>query len=576
MNNMCGQFKVKSPLFTDSTISELNEEMTTDEVIAVLQDAVVKEEVADALFISIYSERESVLNCRHVMLPEGYEGYSYVYKHYFFKKDEYDPVPESFIHNQVTYVDSDQVNKYIDTTQTRFERLKITEMVNIPLTRKRVPFGVLTLYNTGKKIDREKINYFLEHMTPILNPLYFACKFERLLANEKYVLNSLNAQEQSMYLSKQVFSLTSPEEIYETITKDILKLFPYSLAAIVMQDEDDLLRVKETAIASDDYSGYKKIYDGYFRSFSHKADIAEGATPTCFVLGIPFDFEDVQSMPIDNMSPSDKEGLRLLPYCSTVHVPIKHKGIPAGVLSLVTFDKKVKLSSKEVRQICMLCEFFGAAIDSAKIHAKAKDQAHKILELHEELEGNYDQLKQYSEQLKHFNKHDGKTGLKNFASYREAILQRFSEEERYNEDLSILMIDIDKFKDLNDKYSHVIADKALVFIADKIKEQVRAMDLSAYRFGGEEIVVLLPRCNLEDSRAVAERIRVSICETQFDSGMTPEEAKAKNVETHITVTVSIGCAQKNDNDDPDSLLERADAAMYSAKNSGRNKVEVVK
>lgn len=568
MNKMCGEYAVKQPLFPDSQISELNEERTTDEVIAALQSAIVTEKVADAFLISIYSERESVLHCRHVMLPDGYEGYSYVYKHYFFKEDEYDPVPESFTHNQITYVDSNQASKYMDTTQIRFKRLKITEMVNIPLTRKRVPFGVLTLCNTGKAIDRERITLFIEQMTPILNPLYFACKFERLLANEKHVINYLNAQDQSMHLSKHVFSLTSPQEIYKTITKDILKLFPYSLAAIVMQDEDGLLRVKETAIANEKYDKYKKIYDGYFRSFSHKAVVSEGATPTCFVSGLPFDFEDVKIVPTDNMSPSDREGLRLLPYDSAAHIPIKHKGIPVGVLSLITFDKKVKLTRKDVRQICMLCEFFGAAIDSAKVHAKAKVQAREILELNKKLEIN-------NKELVFLSRHDEMTGLQNFTSYQATMLQRFNEQERYKEDLALLMIDIDKFKVVNDKFGHVVGNKALIFVAGKIETNIRAMDISAYRFGGEEFVVILPKCNLDDSYAVAERIRKSICESLFDSEIDPIEAKSKNLEINFQITVSIGCAQKKNDDNPDTMLARADAAMYAAKNNGRNKVEVL-
>jgi diguanylate cyclase (GGDEF)-like protein len=126
--------------------------------------------------------------------------------------------------------------------------------------------------------------------------------------------------------------------------------------------------------------------------------------------------------------------------------------------------------------------------------------------------------------------------------------------------LCLMMIDVDNFKSFNDQYGHIAGDSALVAVAEALREYLRPTDLVA-RFGGDEFAVLLPDLKLNQARQTAERIRQQI------AALSPASLST-------AITVSIGIADRTDRDDVATLVQRADAAMYHAKEAGRNRVAV--
>src|SRR6185295_15603349 len=120
--------------------------------------------------------------------------------------------------------------------------------------------------------------------------------------------------------------------------------------------------------------------------------------------------------------------------------------------------------------------------------------------------------------------------------------------------------DVDEFKAFNDRYGHVAGDSVLVAVAEALREYLRPTDLVA-RFGGDEFSVLLPDLHIKQARQTAERIRQQI------AGLSPPSLAT-------AVTVSIGLAERTPSDDVATLVQRADAAMYDAKEAGRNRVAV--
>jgi diguanylate cyclase (GGDEF)-like protein len=123
------------------------------------------------------------------------------------------------------------------------------------------------------------------------------------------------------------------------------------------------------------------------------------------------------------------------------------------------------------------------------------------------------------------------------------------------------MIDIDKFKNFNDRYGHLVGDAILRDISRTVKETVRQIDFVG-RFGGEEIAVVLAETDRDQARFAAERLRQAI-----------ENNVIKVYDEELRVTVSIGVATyPQDADDVDTLIENADKALYVAKQTGRNKV----
>jgi len=152
---------------------------------------------------------------------------------------------------------------------------------------------------------------------------------------------------------------------------------------------------------------------------------------------------------------------------------------------------------------------------------------------------------------------DALTGLRN----RRYVFRHLESVLRAGTGCGVLMIDVDRFKPLNDYYGHAAGDAALREVAARLREHVRASDIVA-RYGGEEFLVVMSGAGAEETAVIAERLRVAIGDRPIDLG----QAK-------LPVTVSIGSALSASNSDGEALIAAADSAMYRAKALGRNRVE---
>lgn len=158
---------------------------------------------------------------------------------------------------------------------------------------------------------------------------------------------------------------------------------------------------------------------------------------------------------------------------------------------------------------------------------------------------------------------DKLTGLPNREAYSERVHVEMLRWQRYQHPLSLAVLDIDFFKKVNDQYGHQMGDKVLKAVSSSVANRLREVDFIA-RFGGEEFVLLLPETNAEDAQHMLNRTRERLAKTQMKSKNPGGE------ETKFTVTFSIGIAQFTDGDTSDDVFERADKALYEAKENGRN------
>ncbi|MBV9078065.1 MAG: diguanylate cyclase, partial [Methylobacteriaceae bacterium] len=158
---------------------------------------------------------------------------------------------------------------------------------------------------------------------------------------------------------------------------------------------------------------------------------------------------------------------------------------------------------------------------------------------------------------------DGLTGLHNRRYLDQHLATLFEETRRRGSELAVLLLDIDRFKSINDTCGHDAGDEVLKEFAHRIRAMTRGIDLVA-RYGGEEVVVVIPDASLEEARFIAERIREKV-------GVLPFAVNRRT--RHLGVTVSIGVAAREGGDSsPLEMLKRADAALYQAKGDGRNRV----
>jgi two-component system cell cycle response regulator len=159
---------------------------------------------------------------------------------------------------------------------------------------------------------------------------------------------------------------------------------------------------------------------------------------------------------------------------------------------------------------------------------------------------------------------DGLTKLYNSRSFYSQLELEVDRYNRYKHPLSLLLLDIDNFKEFNDNFGHLEGDKVLVRFSQIIKSCLRTND-SAYRYGGEEFTVILPETNGDEAKTVAQRIRSSL-ETEKFKPIPDKNAK---------ITISIGVTQYFPKEELSAFIRRADKAMYLSKKNGRNRVSVL-
>ncbi len=200
-----------------------------------------------------------------------------------------------------------------------------------------------------------------------------------------------------------------------------------------------------------------------------------------------------------------------------------------------------------------------------KIDYQRYEELQKELQiLNNKLEDTQKELERIKEERKKIEKEiliDGLTGIYNRRAFDNKIQEIIKLNKRYNTEYCLIILDIDHFKKINDKYGHRVGDNALNRIVKNIKLIIRDSDFFA-RYGGEEFAIILPETKLKNAANVAEKIKKIIENIIFTY---------KKSET-IKITISAGISELKKTDTPDSFIERADKALYFAKNNGRNQV----
>jgi diguanylate cyclase (GGDEF)-like protein len=188
----------------------------------------------------------------------------------------------------------------------------------------------------------------------------------------------------------------------------------------------------------------------------------------------------------------------------------------------------------------------------------------RVKATHTELKDRNQQLESMLHHVEALASTDALTGLFNRRRFADVLRREFAVTRRYKNTLSCLLLDLDHFKQVNDRFGHDAGDQVLKEVARRITGSLREVDLAA-RYGGEEFVILLPHTSKTDATIVAERLLKNVRKQEFNFGGEL-----------VTVTVSIGCAGNSDvsTSNPDDLVKVADVALYEAKKAGRNRVVI--
>jgi diguanylate cyclase (GGDEF)-like protein len=173
------------------------------------------------------------------------------------------------------------------------------------------------------------------------------------------------------------------------------------------------------------------------------------------------------------------------------------------------------------------------------------------------------ELKNTQLQLQKMATTDFLTGISNYRLFLESGEREIQRSRRYKGDITMLMIDLDYFKKINDNYGHAAGDKVLIGFADICKKNLRDIDIFG-RLGGEEFAIILPQTSISEGKILAERLCATVAQSDINVG-----------DKNLRITISIGVSALFQGEDKlDAVLKRADDAMYEAKRNGRNQVAI--
>ena len=244
-------------------------------------------------------------------------------------------------------------------------------------------------------------------------------------------------------------------------------------------------------------------------------------------------------------------------------------------------EKSLELIDRVAEEVRDLLRFFDLAPEAlppySQILEEAREELEKLslncallLRRLEEEKGHAEELarrlQEANRKLRELSIRDGLTGLYNHRYFQERLRQEWERAKRYRRPLSLILMDIDHFKRINDTYGHPVGDQILKALSRLIRENIRASDIPA-RYGGEEFAVILPEADLQGAAGVGERLRAQVAEAPF---------KVNGRE--IPVTISLGVASSLPGSGPFSpqkLIEAADKALYYSKTHGRNRLTAV-
>ncbi len=511
----------------------------------------------DGYLVNLVDPDHTCLVCEKISLPQEFSGIESTYLKYKFGFDKIEANVKAFESKLPIYFNHDNVDDYPES-KNRFERWKMHGAASVPiLFDDTSAIGTVQVFSQKQDIPESSVKLIEGCLNFFCRQLKNSMRVAELEKMEASFKTAQEEQKRFLEFVERVNSLTKVDEVYELFTKEMLRRYGFDLSGVVMLRSDRLV-VQKCTIVDDKYSALLNEWNEYYKETSFALDPFEGATATAFCQKTHLMIRDVKDIMDLPMSEKDRKALQILKTPRTfLFVPIVKDEEVVGILWLFSISEPIAITENDLAVIKLLCRFLGAAIDNAQTYEIVEAQSDKISDLNASLEQKVIELNELATK-------DRLTGLFNFGYFQEELQRRIKEYQRCSGELfmSLVICDIDHFKSFNDTYGHNGGNIALKDVSSRIAKQAREMDVVC-RYGGEEFVVILPKCDLEGARIFAERIRVAV-----------EKEPVETDADAVPVTISMGCASYQPNETMTEFINRADEALYRAKELGRNRVEV--
>ncbi len=515
----------------------------------------------DGYMINLADSERRALVCEKVCLSAEYKGIekTYLKLKYSLNQDKTDPNVLAFKEARKVFVSiSSDSNKFSREELGVYKRWKIHGLASIPIIYgMNKPIGTILIYSQTQDVANSAVELVEFCLSYFCRQLSKTMRVNELIKMEHSLKTALEEQKKFLEFVEKVNSLTKVDEVFKTFLHEMLRRFKFDMGSIFIEEQDQL-KLKKTSALDDKYIETVRKVEEYFENVSFDISPFDGAIATAYCQKIHLIIPDVMEIRHLPMSKKDKHGLEAFETPRTfLFIPIKKGERMIGVLWLKSLTSIIEVSEDDVAVLKLLCRFLGTSVANANTYETVEVQKDEIGTLNRNLEQKVVELNDLATK-------DRLTDLYNFGYFQEELQRRIQEYKRCAGEhyLGLVICDIDHFKQFNDTYGHIAGNVALSEVAKRVSNSAREMDIVC-RYGGEEFVIILPKCDVKGAQIVAERMRTAIM---------AEPIVIEN--ESLTVTISAGCAGYIPEETMAQFIHRADAALYQAKELGRNRVEV--
>ncbi len=505
------------------------------------------------IIITLLDKDGTHLVCEYTKVPEKQKALDNTLQNYRFPLDNQHPMCEVYKSAEPLTLVMERLSEYPESIQQRLELWGCDTMLFLPIVDgEQKSFGVILLMREECGFSDDEVSKLQRYIHLNACQIYHRHRYLRLESKETELNMLLSEQEAYLAFTTKLMDLSSVSEIYQATGREFLRRYPFDFVGIFLK-QDNRLVSGHIDLNVESLAGREHEIRDFFGSIDVPIQSEQGAIAICCeqnsVMHVP-DGELLRDYP---MVPNDKKSYEVLGRLRTVlHIPLRYKKEPVGVLTLLCSHRVVELSFIEKQIFEHVGEFVGNSLKNAGLYKQVRQQKEQI----EELNG---KLQQRVETLGDMAIRDKLTGLYNFGYFEEQLDRRVEECRRHTvQSLALVLLDVDHFKQFNDSYGHQAGNQVLKAVGECLADQTRRVDIVC-RYGGEEFAAILPMCSLGKALECAERIRKAINALNFDF----EGQK-------VQVTVSLGIAALGAKGDSAEFIEAADSALYRAKEAGRN------
>lgn len=543
-------------------LEKINSTFELNALLDLFGEHVEKLEVADGYLINLITADGETLVSKKVHFPSEFSFLEDTYAGYRIRLDPDGPNPSVQACLTKSMVRADIANA-TGAVKQLLGLWKLEDLAAVPLMPaegaspdNRLP-GAITILKQKGGFEEETFAALGELIALFYAPLCNALDYAFLKDYQNRFEAAAAEQARFLQFIVEMNNMTSPERIYDMFSAELFHKLSFDMVGFFLL-ENEVLVSKKISIINPRYEARRAKWEKFLANHPYQQNTTDGGISHTFMRNTHLLFPDVQKIKHLPMSGNDQMTMKLLGSVRTLlMVPIRFQNKPIGVLTFFTFSDTLEVTDSDLSLLNNLSSFLGTAIINGRNYQLSMEQHREIERLNMVLQ---DKVRELAEQAST----DKLTGLFNFRTFEQELNRRINEFERQTDKtgLSIAIVDIDHFKKFNDTHGHNAGNVVLAGVAKEISKLVRKMDL-ACRYGGEEFVLILSKCDPEGIRIFSERVRRAIEATDFET----DAGK-------LSVTVSIGCTSHQMGDTYESLFKRADQALYAAKAGGRNRVEL--